>query len=370
MSGSNGMSELLEYSVVYTERALNHMSPVFQSVMCDLSAMLQQAYGGDAVALVPGGGTFAMEAVARQFGYGQQCLVVQNGWFSYRWLQIFEQCGLTETVTVLQARPLDEGPQAQFAPVPIEEVEAAIHNTRPALVCAAHVETSAGLILPPEYLQRMAAATHDVGGVFVLDCIASGAIWVDMKATGVDVVITAPQKGWTSTPCAGVVVMRAAAKSLALQRTSNSYACDLGRWIGIMDAYEDGGHAYHATMPTDGLHQFRDVMHEANGIGLDVLETRQWELGRAIRAICDTRWTSLAPKPFASPSVVVCHALSHEEHKGIVFKEQGMQIAAGVPLACGEHSEFRTFRIGLFGLDKLMDVPASVAAFQQVIDAL
>lgn len=370
MSTSERTTDLLEYSVVYTERALNHMSPVFQSVMCDLSAMLKQTYGGDAVALVPGGGTFAMEAVARQFARGQRCLVLQNGWFSYRWSQIFAHCGLTDTVTVLQARPSDGGPQAQFVPAPIEDVEASIRAARPAVVCAAHVETSAGIILPPEYIHRVAKATQQVGGLFVLDCIASGAIWVDMKALDVDVLITAPQKGWTSTPCAGVVVLNARAQSLAKERTSNSYACDLGRWLGIMDAYESGGHAYHATMPTDGLRQFRDVMRDAREVGLDVLAARQWELGRGIRQLCAQRWVSLAPEAYAAPSVVVCHADTQEEHKGVVFKERGMQIAGGVPLACGEHPEFRTFRIGLFGLDKLMDVPGSISAFSSVLSTL
>lgn len=360
-----------EFSVVFTDRSLNHMSAAFQQVMRDISGMLREVYNADAVALVPGGGTYAMESVARQFARGADVLVVRNGWFSYRWSQIVETGGFADAVTVMKARRSGNAEDAPFAPAPIEEVEAKIAETKPDVVFAPHVETSAGVILPDDYITRLASAAHSVGALMVLDCIASGCAWVDMKATGVDVLISAPQKGWSSTPSAGLVMMSERAVARLAETQSDSFALDLGKWRQIMQAYEDGGHAYHATMPTDGLRAFRDTMAETKAYGFDKLRDAQFELGAKVRALLASKGVkSVAADGFGAPGVVVSYTSDPEIQSGRAFAAKGMQIAAGVPLQCDEPQGFSTFRIGLFGLDKLYDVDATVARLQRVIDAV
>ena len=360
---------LLEYSVVFTDRSLNHMSATFQQVMRDISGMLKQVYNARKVALVPGGGTYGMEAVARQFGHGAHALIVRNGWFSYRWSQIFETGGFAEKTTVCMARPTGNIAQAPFAPAPVEEVCAAIRDARPDVVFAPHVETSAGIILPDDYIKAMADAAHDVGALMVLDCIASGCVWVDMAATGVDVLISAPQKGWSASPCAGLVMMSERAAERLEQTASDSFALNLKTWAGIMQAYEDGGHAYHATMPTDALRAFRDTMLESRDYGFDKLQQAQWELGRKVRALLAERGIrSVAADGFGAPGVVVSYTDDPQIKSGAKFTAEGMQIAAGVPLACDEPEGFMTFRLGLFGLDKLYDTDAAVARLEDVLD--
>ncbi|MBZ9566185.1 MULTISPECIES: aminotransferase class V-fold PLP-dependent enzyme [Modicisalibacter] len=360
---------LLEYSVVYTDRALNHMSQAFQNVMRDLSRSLKAVYKAEAVAIVPGSGTFGMEAVARQFATGKRCLVLRNGWFSYRWTQIFEMGDIPADSQVLKARRQDDGARAPFAPAPIDEVVAQIHADRPDLVFAPHVETASGMLLPDDYLRRVAEAVHAVGGLLVLDCIASGTLWVDMQATGVDILISAPQKGWSASPCCGLVMLGAEARRRIEATTSTSFAADLRKWLSIMEAYENGGHAYHATMPTDGLTRLRDVMAEAEGYGLERLRDAQWELGNRVRALLVERGLpSVAAEGFQAPGVVV----SYTDDAGLAgrFMAAGLQVAAGVPLMCDEGEDFRTFRIGLFGLDKLYDVERSVATLEKALDSL
>ena len=360
---------LLEYSVVFTDRALNHMSAEFQGVMRDISAMLREVYGADGVALVPGGGTFAMEAVARQFAGGERVMVIRNGWFSYRWSQIFEAGGLPSDETVLMARRTGNEAQAPFAPPPAAEVAAKIREDRPAAVFAPHVETSAGLILPDDWIREVAAAAREAGALFVLDCIASGCVWVDMRDLGIDVVISAPQKGWSATPAAGLVMLSDRAVERAKARTSSSFAADLGKWLSIMEAYEAGGHAYHATMPTDALKMFRDAMAETRDWGFDVAKEAQWEQGRRVRAALAERGVrSVAAEGYGAPGVVVSYTADPDVKTGKKFAAEGMQIAAGVPLMVGEGEGFSTFRIGLFGLDKLRDVDASVARLEGVLD--
>ena len=362
---------LLEYSVVFTDRSLNHMSASFQTVMRDLSGLLREVYKADAVALVPGGGTYAMEAVARQFVTGEKVMVIRNGWFSYRWTQIFEAGTIPAEEIVMGARRVGNGSQSPFAPAPIEEVVAAIRTTEPQVVFAPHVETSSGMILPDDYIAEMARAVHDVGGILVLDCIASGCAWVDMAATGVDVLISAPQKGWSSSPSAGCVMLSQRGMEMAKSRASTSFAVDLGRWLSIMEAYEAGGHAYHATMPTDALKTFRDMMLESREYGFDRLKDAQWEQGERVRAALKARGiASVAADGFGAPGVVVSYTDREEVKSGKAFMEQGMQIAAGVPLMVGEGDDYMSFRIGLFGIDKLRDVDASVARLEKVFDAV
>ncbi len=368
LSKSVDPNGLLEYSVVYTDRSLNHMSKSFQSVMNDISSTLKEVYNADAVAVVPGSGTFGMEAVARQFAKDQHCLVIRNGWFSYRWTQIFEMAGLPASSTVLKARKTGNDSQAPFAPAPIEEVVATIKNEKPAVVFAPHVETSAGIILPTDYLKEVAEAVHSVGGLFVLDCIASGAIWVDMKEVGIDVLISAPQKGWSGSPCAGLVMMNDAAVERMQNTQSNSFACDLKKWSEIMNAYENGGHAYHATMPTDGLVQFSRVMQETKEYGFAKVHAAQVELGQKVRALLESKGIkSVAAEGFKAPGVVVSYTTDASFQNGSKFSANGMQIAAGVPLQCDEPSDFQTFRLGLFGLDKLYDVDAAVERFNETL---
>jgi aspartate aminotransferase-like enzyme len=352
---------LLEYSVVYTDRAVNHMSAAFQSVMNDIAAMLKAVYHAEAAVIVPGGGTYGMEAVARQLATGRRCLVIRNGFFSFRWSQIFEKGGIPSETTVLKARPISDEAQAPFAPAPIEEVVAAIEAEKPDVVFAPHVETSAGMLLPDDYLRAVADAVHAHGGLFVLDCIASGTIWVDMADTGVDVLISAPQKGWSGPPCAGFVMLNDAALAQVAATDSTSFACDLGKWLDIMRAYENGGHAYHATMPTEALRTCRDVMREAQEYGFDRLRDEQQALGDGVRRLlADKGYQSVAAPGFEAPGVVVCYTDDADVSNGSKFAAAGLQIAAGVPLMCDEPDDFRTFRLGLFGLDKLHNLERSV----------
>jgi aspartate aminotransferase-like enzyme len=361
---------LEEFSVVFTDRSLNHMSARFQGVMRDVSGMLKEVYKGSAVALIPGGGSYAMEAVARQFGRGR-VLVVRNGWFSFRWSQIFDAGGFAGETTVVMARQQGNHAQAPYAPPPVAEVVAKIREMRPEAVFAPHVETSAGIILPDDYIAEVAAAAHEVGALMVLDCIASGCIWVDMAATGVDVLISAPQKGWSASPSAGVVVMSPMAEARLAETASNSFALDLKKWRAIMETYEKGGHAYHATMPTDAIVGFRDAMLETKAMGFEAARAAQWALGRAVRGmIAEKGVPSVAAEGFQAPGVVVSYTADPDIQNGSKFRAEGMQIAAGVPLQVGEGAEFRTFRLGLFGLDKLKDVEGTVARLRRAVETV
>ncbi|WP_171239458.1 aminotransferase class V-fold PLP-dependent enzyme [Ruegeria sp. HKCCA5491] len=360
---------LEEFSVVFTDRSLNHMSVQFQQVMRDISAMLKDVYNADGVAVIPGGGTYGMEAVARQFARNRNVLVVRNGWFSYRWSQIIETGGLTASTTVLKARQVGNSSPSPFEPAPIEDVVATIQDQRPDVVFAPHVETSAGVILPDDYVTKMARAAHEVGALMVLDCIASGCAWVDMKATGVDVLISAPQKGWSASPCAGLVMLSERAEARLEETTSDSFAIDLKKWRQIMAAYENGGHAYHATMPTDALRAFRDTMVETRDYGFDKLRRAQWALGDGVRAMLKEKGViSVAADGFGAPGVVVSYTSDPDVQNGKKFAALGMQIAAGVPLQCDEPEGFSTFRLGLFGLDKLYDVDRTIARLKRVLD--
>ncbi len=361
---------LLEYSVVYTDRALNHMSKVFQQVMTDLSSELKSVYNADAVVIVPGSGTYGMEAVARQLANDEDCLIIRNGWFSYRWTQILEKGKIAKSSTVLTAERADDSESPRpFAPVDIDTAVAKIKKEKPAVIFAPHVETSSGMILSTDYIKALSAAVHSVGGLLVIDCIASGCVWLDMKALGIDVLISAPQKGWSSTPCAGLVMLSDAAIKKVDNTESDSFSLDLKQWLTIMRAYENGGHAYHATMPTDGLRQFRDTLLEAKKIGFDTLCAAQWELGTRIRKVLsDKGIESVAAEGFEAPGVVVAYTDRDDMHKGSAFAEAGMQIAAGVPLKVGEPDNFKTFRLGLFGLDKLTDIDGAVTRFESALE--
>ncbi len=360
---------LLEYSVVFTDRSLNHMSGRFQQAMNEISDTLNEVYRSDAAIIVPGGGSYGMEAVARQFANDKRCLVIRNGLFSYRWTLILEMGNITARHTVLQAAMVDTVPQAPFAPASIDRVTQAILNESPELVFAPHVETSAGMILPDHYLASVADAVHEVGGLFVLDCIASGAIWVDMKVLGVDILISAPQKGWSAPPCAGLVMLGGKALAELERTTSTSFSCDLKKWRQIMQAYVNGGHAYHATMPTDALVGLRDAMNEMRGFGFDNARNAQIQMGRQVRELLHGKgFRSVAARGFEAPGVVVSYTGDADLQNGSKFAANGLQIAAGVPLMCGEPDDFKTFRLGLFGLDKLGNIERTVDNLAQALD--
>ena len=362
---------LLEYSVVYTDRALNHMSKKFQGVVRDIGAILKQAYGAKSAVIVPGSGSFGMEAVARQFATGRKCLVLRNGWFSYRWTQIFEMGGIPSEAIVLKARRSGSGPQAAFTPAPIDDVVAAILADKPDLVFAPHVETAAGMVLPDDYLRAVGAAVRSVGGLFVLDCIASGAFWVDMAACNIDVLVSAPQKGWSGPPCAGFVMLGERARERIDGTASSSFALDLKKWLQIMETYEGGGHAYHATLPTDALTRVRDVMFETREIGFAKLHSAQQELGDKVRAMLVRKGIkSVAAPGFQAPGVVVSYTDDPDVQSARRFAGLGLQTASGVPLQCDEGSEFSTFRIGLFGLDKLLHVERTVASLDAALNQI
>jgi aspartate aminotransferase-like enzyme len=362
---------LLEYSVVYTDRALNHMSQTFQGVMKDISGTLKRAYKANAAIVVPGSGTFGMEAVARQFATGKKCLVIRNGWFSYRWTQIFDMGNIPSESTVLKARRIEDGKQAAFAPPPIEEVVAAIKKHKPDLVFAPHVETASGMLLPDAYLRAVADAVDAVGGLFVLDCIASGAIWVDMVANGVDVLLSAPQKDWSGSPCCGLVMLSERARTRMASTNSSSFACDLRKWLQIMEAYENGGHAYHATLPTDGLTTLSKSMKEAESYGFEKLRAEQQELGDKVRALLVRKgYKSVAAEGFQAPGVVVSYTEDPEIQSGKKFLGLGLQTAAGVPLQCDEPADFKSFRVGLFGWDKLHNVDRTVQNLEKALNQM
>ncbi len=362
---------LLEFSVVYTDRALNHMSKNFQGVMKDISAILKEVYHAKSVALVPGGGTFGMEAVARQFATDKKVMVIRNGWFSYRWTQIFDMGRIAAESTVLKARRTGTAKQSPWTPAPIAEVVTMIREKKPDLVFAPHVETASGMMLPDDYLRAVAEAVHAVGGLFVLDCIASGAVWVNMTDTGVDVLLSAPQKGWSSSPCCAMVMLSERAR-LAIEATnSTSFACDLKKWLHIMQAYENGGHAYHATMPTDGLVRLREVMKEMQAYGFDRIRAEQIDLGARVRALFERRGIpSVAAEGFKAPGVVVSYTEDPDIQSGRKFLAEGLQTAAGVPLQCDESDDFMTFRVGLFGLEKWHNADRTVAQLTTALDRI
>ncbi|PQA82521.1 aminotransferase [Limnohabitans sp. TS-CS-82] len=362
---------LLEFSVVYTDRALNHMSTRFQGVMKDISSILKEVYAAKSAVLVPGSGTFGMESVARQFATGQKVLVIRNGWFSYRWTQIFDMGHIPSETVVMKARRIEDGSQAAWAPCPVDEVVAAILAEKPAVVFAPHVETAAGLILPDDYLRQVSDAVHQVGGLFVLDCIASGAMWVNMQKTGVDVLISAPQKGWSGSPCCAMVMLSERARAAIEQTTSTSFACDLKKWLQIMESYENGTHSYHTTMPTDALTRLREVMQETRAYGFEKVRAEQIELGAKVRALLEGRGIrSVAAEGFKAPGVVVSYTTDTGMHNSKKFLALGLQTAAGVPLQCDEPADFMTFRIGLFGLEKLHNVDRTVGQLADALDRM
>ena len=362
---------LLEFSVVYTDRALNHMSQSFQGVMRDISAMLKEVYHARSAVLVPGSGTFGMEAVARQFAGGKKVLIIRNGWFSYRWTQILDMGQIATQSTVLKARQVGADPQSPWVPAPIDEVVAAIRENKPDVVFAPHVETASGMILPDDYLRALAAAVHEVGGLLVLDCIASGAMWVNMVETGVDVLISAPQKGWSSSPCCAMVMLSAAARAAIDATSSSSFACDLKKWLQIMESYENGGHAYHATLPTDALTHLRDTMQETQAYGFDKVRDEQIDLGAKVRALFESRGlASVAAPGFKAPGVAVSYTSDPEIQSGRKFLGVGLQTAAGVPLQCDEPADFMTFRVGLFGLEKWHNVDRTVGQLAAALDRI
>ena len=362
---------LLEYSVVYTDRALNHMSRRFQGVITDISATLKRAYNARSAIVMPGSGSFGMEAVARQFATGRRVMVIRNGWFSYRWTQIFDMGTIPEESIVLKAQRTGADTQSSFAPPAIAQVVSVIRDKRPALVFAPHVETASGIILPDDYLRAMADAVHAVGGMLVLDCVASGAMWVDMQATGVDILVGAPQKGWSGPAGCALVMLSELARRNIDATTSTSFAADLKKWLSVMETYESGAHVYHTTMPTDALARLREVMQEAEGRGLATLKAQQQELGARVRKLLAARgFKSVAAPGFEAPGVVVCYTDDPELQNGKKFIAAGLQTAAGVPLQCDEGADFRTFRIGLFGLDKWANVDRSVQAIEVALDRI
>ena len=362
---------LLEYSVVFSDRSLNSMSDAFGQVMRDISRIMKTAYGAASVAVVPGGGTYGMEAIARQFTTDANVLVIRNGWFSFRWSQIIEAGRLAMSTTVLAARQLEDTSDAPFAPVPLDEIIAAIRSEKPDVVCCPHVETSAGLMVPDSFISAVADAVHEHGGLFVLDCVASGTVFVNLEKTGVDVLLTAPQKGWSASPCAALVMMSPHGRARLDDTTSSSFANDLKKWTQIMETYEGGAHAYHATMPTDALRHFRDALVEAEAFGLEALKEAQIRLGREVRELMDSyQYKSVAATGFEAPSVVVCFAPNADIKTGKAFAAQGLQIAAGVPLECGEREDYASFRIGLFGMDKLTDIDRTVAHLETALEGI
>mmetsp|Transcript_11346 Transcript_11346/g.16455 ORF Transcript_11346/g.16455 Transcript_11346/m.16455 type:complete len:456 (+) Transcript_11346:178-1545(+) len=370
--------DLKEYSVIFTNRSLNLMSVPFQTVMKNLNNLLKKTYNADKVAIIPGSGTFGMEAVARQFATDEHVMVIRNGWFSFRWTEIFDMGGgsnIPSSHTVLMAQPVPTSdktcPHKHYAPYPIDEVVAKIHDERPAVLFAPHVETSTGMILPDDYIKKATKAMHEVGGLFVLDCIASGTVWADMKDLGVDVVISAPQKGWTGPACAALVMMSEKAVEKMGEKEETSFSLSLKRWSAIMDTYEKGGFGYHTTMPTDALRDFHEISVETLKFGLPKLKDAQIELGATARSLLESKGlTSVAAPGFQAPGVLVYYSPLGQENPVMMnrFKAHGLQIAMGVPWRVNEPEGLQTFRIGLFGLDKMGNIPHTIETLGTALD--
>ena len=362
---------LMEFSVVYTDRALNHMSKKFVGVVQDILGVLKEVYNAHTAVLVPGSGTFGMEAVARQFANREKVLIVRNGWFSYRWTQIFDEGALGGGSIVCKARKQGEGSQDPWAPALAADVAETIRIEKPKVVFAPHVETASGIILPDDYIKTISDAAHEVGALMVLDCVASGAMWVDMQKTGVDVLISAPQKGWSSTPCCAMVMLSERARASIEHTQSSSFSCDLKKWMTIAEGYEKGAHAYHTTMPTDALVKLRDVMLETREYGFDKVRKEQIDLGAKVRVLLESRgFPSVAADGFKAPGVVVSYTTNPEIQSGKAFMAVGLQTASGVPLQCDEGPDFKTFRIGLFGLEKWHNVDRTVGYLAKALDAI
>lgn len=366
---------LREFSVVYTDRSLNHMSETFCKTMQSVNTEMKTLYNAEQLVIVPGGGTYGMESVARQFGPGRNAMVLRNGLFSYRWTQIFDQAKgalcKNRTPAVFTAGRQGPGKNSPFAPYPIDEIVGIIQKEKPGLVMAPHVETSTGIILPNDYLAKLGEAVRSVDGLFVLDCIASGSVWVDLKQLSVDVAVMAPQKSWSSTPCAALILLgERGLRSLESQKdsTSDSFSLNLHKWWCVMRKYEEGAHMYHATMPTDGIRKFHDFLHELKAFGFERAEKAQWEIGRGVRSILKNEgFQSVAAEGFEAPGVVVSYAPNDDFATGKAFLKQGVQVAAGVPLFLNEGVEFKAFRIGLFGLDKLQSPSKVINDFEQIM---
>ena len=364
-------TKLKEFSVVYTDRSLNHMGDEFVDIMKDVSRVLKKAYNVDHSVIIPGSGTFGMEAVARQFADKKSVLIIRNGFFSYRWTQIFDMANITDHVHVITGSQTEDVTQAPFVPADIDTVIDYIHTSKPQVVFAPHVETSAGIILPDSYLKQVGQACNAVGAIFVLDCIASGAAWVDMKVLDIDVVITAPQKGWSSAPCCALVAMSSRARQVLDTTKSSSYSMDVLKWTQVMETYEKGSFVYHTTMPTNALKELRDTMLETESLGFDYLKHRQYDLGRQVRnMLISYGYPSVAQTGYHAPGVVVCYTTDKDMQNATKFRNMGYQTAAGVPLQVGERKDFQTFRIGLFGIDKLTNIDATVASLKEALDQL
>jgi aspartate aminotransferase-like enzyme len=190
-----------------------------------------------------------------------------------------------------------------------------------------------------------------------------------MHKCAVDLLISAPQKGWSASPCCALVMLSALALERIEQTHSSSFACDLKKWLQIMQAYEQGGHAYHATMPSDSLARFNEVMKETQAYGFEKVRDEQQALGDRVRAMLTGKGIkSVAAAGFQAPGVVVSYTDDADIKNGKKFANHGLQIAAGVPLQCDEPADFQTFRIGLFGLEKLHNIERTVSTLERALD--
>ena len=338
-------------------------------IMNDIDSTMKEAYNATSTIVMPGSGSYGMEAVARQWATNKKVMVLRNGYFSYRWTDIFDQTGIPAETIVLKGVPADDSAQPQFKPHPIEDVVAAIKSEKPSVVFAPHVETSTGIILPDDYLRKISQAVHAHGGLFVLDCIASGTVWVDMKDTGVDCILSAPQKGWTGPACASLMMLSERGDHVTRNSTSTSMVINMRKWLEIMDAYNNGGFAYYTTMPTDALNLFRDAALETKELGFKKAADMAWELGNECRTMMKSKGLRTVSAPgYEAPGVSVWY--TGEPDMFNKFKSHGFQIAAGVPFMINEPPGNFTFRIGLFGLDKLQRKETTIKTLEKTLDRI
>ena len=168
-----------------------------------------------------------------------------------------------------------------------------------------------------------------------------------------------------------MVAMSDRAREKIESTQSSSFSMDLKKWLQIVETYEKGAHVYHTTMPTDALKILRNVMKETQDLGFDLLKAKQLELGTKVRALMESKgYPSVAAKGFQAPGVVVSYTKDPEIQSGKKFIALGLQTAAGVPLQCDERPDFRTFRIGLFGLEKLEHVDRTVQHLEKALEKI
>mmetsp|Transcript_8370 Transcript_8370/g.23591 ORF Transcript_8370/g.23591 Transcript_8370/m.23591 type:complete len:374 (+) Transcript_8370:197-1318(+) len=360
--------KLQEFTPIVTTPYTNIVDPSFKACMHGISNQFKKIFNAHSVVILPGSGTFAMEAVARQFATNKRALVVVNGYFGYRWHEILTQGSITSKITLLRGIPTSGEGTTSYRPPLEDTVIETMKRDGTEILLLSHIDTSTGIMLPPSYIKTLAAAAHSQGAFVVLDCIASGCVWADMKEYGLDAIITAPQKAFYAPAATGIVCLSERARSMmGTEEGSTSFSLDLAKWANVMEQYESGNFAYHTTLPTTAIEQFGRSLSELEAFGFPQLEKAQMTLGQLVRtALVKRGYKSVAAPGFEGPTVLVFHCADSTAMVQL-FKQEGFKIAGGFSFFLGEKEKPKTFRLGLFGLDKLRDVHGTARNLDAVL---